>query len=98
GWPGGRDDGQNGREGWGVQVLFARPVCILRRDERFGDFRGESRLQFPMRGKATVAVPWARPEDAEGVLHRLAVLGQPFECPSTHGTRIIFPFEHELDD
>src|SRR5712692_5214687 len=51
-----------------------------------------------MRGKATVAVPWARPEDAEGVLHWLAVLGQPFECPSTHGTRIIFPFEHELDD
>jgi len=51
-----------------------------------------------MRGKATVAVPWARPEDAEGVLQRLAWLGQPFECPSTHGTRIIFPCEHELDD
>src|SRR5260370_803060 len=51
-----------------------------------------------MRGKATVAVPWARPEDAEGVLQRLAWLGQPFEGPSTHGTRIICPCEYELDD
>src|SRR5438093_3040983 len=51
-----------------------------------------------MRGKATVAVPGARPEDTEGVLHRLAWLSQPFECPSTHGTRIIVPFEHERDD
>src|SRR5207247_2073951 len=62
------------------------------------DFLGESHLQFPMRGKATVTVPWARPEDAEGVLQRLAWRGQPFECPSTHGTRIIVPFAHELDD
>ena len=57
-----------------------------------------ARHPIPDAGKATVAVPWARPEDAERVLQRLALLGPPFECPSTHGTRLIVPCAHELDD
>ena len=31
-------------------------------------------------------------------MNRLALLGQHFKRPSTHGTRVIFPFEHQLDD
>src|SRR5262249_2812197 len=82
----------------GVQHLFAQRVCVSQRNERVGDLLGESRLQVPMRGKTTVTVPWARPDDAEGVLQRLAWRRQSFECPSTHGTRIIGPCAHELDD
>ena len=82
---------------FGVQHLFTQRVLVLHRDEGLGDLLGHSRLQLLMRGKAAVAVPWARPEDAEGFLDRLALLAQHFEGPSTHGARIVGAFEHEID-